>query len=71
MSCYIVPAWSGAVPVVEDGLSNALAENPMQRISRFGGLDACHTAEVDRTFAQEAWAAIDLVAQNLVKITER
>jgi hypothetical protein len=43
----------------------------MQRISRFGGLDACHTTEVDGTFAQKARTAIDLVAQNLVKITER
>jgi hypothetical protein len=42
----------------------------MQRISRFGGLDACHTAEIDRTFAQKARTAIDFVAQNLMKITE-
>ena len=43
----------------------------MERISRFGGLDACHTTEVDGTFPQEARTAIDLVAQNLMKITER
>jgi hypothetical protein len=43
----------------------------MQRISRFVGLDACYTSEVDGTFAQEARTAINFVAQNLVKITER
>jgi hypothetical protein len=43
----------------------------MQRISRFGGLDACHTTEVDGTFSQKARTAIDFVTQNLVKITER
>jgi hypothetical protein len=58
-------------PAPKTTLSNAFAENPVQRISRFGGLDACHTTEVDGTFAQKARTAIDLVAQNLVKITER
>ena len=43
----------------------------MQRISRFGGLDTCHTPEVDGTFPPEARAAIDLVTQNLMKITQR
>jgi hypothetical protein len=37
----------------------------------FGGLDAGHAAEVDGAFAQKARAAIDFVAQDLMKVAQR
>ena len=38
---------------------------------RFGGFDAGHAAEVDGAFAQKARAAIDFVAQDLMKVAQR
>jgi len=46
-------------------------KNFTKRISRFGRLDAGHAAEVDGAFAQKARAAIDFVAQDLMKVAQR
>lgn len=52
-------------------LRTVLAKGPLQGGAGFLWIDAGHATKVDGTGAKEAGTAINLMAQDLVKITER
>ena len=61
----------GAIDLEHSALQSRGAQHFAQRCGRLGRFDACHTAEVDGTFAFEARAAIDFMAEDAVEVAER